>query len=274
MQLLRNYIILLSVSVLLLFIGCNSDHLMNSSFGKNEEQPNWNPIRELAFKPETDGILQVIAYRNQTGNNAPVQYHCGGMMYQHFDERSFAVDGGKMKIGHTSLTADPSREYRYGLNGKCDCEGLFGKMVNFELGGMESSLMHSTGFIDSLYLPKEIYLLSPEGGAKISLSKGVTVKWNADDKNSKEVMLINLEATEDATKTTEKIEDEAIKNYINTADKGSYTLTTEHFKGLTAGSKVRLRLIRGNYDVVVSDDFTTYSICGFSYVEDTFELVE
>jgi len=244
---------------------------MNGNFAKGEPHIPWQPSNDISLKPETDGILQIVAYRNQAGENVPAKYHCGGNIYQQFESYKNAVDGGTMRIGKTLLTADPSRDYSYGLDGTCECQQWFGKTVNFALDGVEGAFMHNAGFVAPLYLPKEIYLLTPKHGEVISKSKGVTIKWNADEQNNKEVMLISLDANTDGTIPKEK----AITNsYINTADKGSYTLSEKDFNALAVGSTVRIKLIRGNYDVVISDDFTTYSICGFSYVEDTFELVE
>lgn len=226
-----------------------------------------NILNDIVFEPTPDGILQVVAHRSKPGMDSDAQYSCGGSMY---GTQSKLVNAGPMEIGDIKLEADKKRNNIYGFDGKCDCEHLFGRQVDFKLGGVPNPMHHHSGFVDNLYVPEEIYILQPSENQKVSAKEELIIKWNPDKNKEEDVMILSVRAVSPINVIDSL---EHMETRVAIEDSGTYTLTQKELGEMPLNSKLAIKLIRGNYNVVIGDDFSTYSICGFAYAEGVYDLI-
>lgn len=178
---------------------------------------------------------------------------------------------GEVKIGNVLLNKD-SRDFTYS-NSVLPIENFYGKTNIFSLG-----LPNGATITDSLYAPKSINVVMgtaiPNNLDIKMVGTGENIQWNADNKNTKGVIIIvsyepsvfGNESFKNAGYT------KPIANVVSIDDKGSYNMEAKLFNKIPSGCTVKILVGRTNFKFMTDSNNQNYTIHAYSTLVEFFKV--
>ncbi|HEX6192044.1 MAG TPA: hypothetical protein VFZ42_06755 [Chitinophagaceae bacterium] len=209
----------------------------------------------------TEGTFSLVSHAS-LATQSDSKSLTGGFFYSGTNP----IEGGTVQIGNISLSSDVSKGYMYGQvtpQGKA----LFGNTISLSLNPNAPGTSGKAIAAASIYIPAELTLSSPL--ADDVITTGTTIEWNTDRSNTRGVMILleydpeNLENAGFAATYPNPVH-----KAISVADIGSYTLTYNDVSALPNGSRITLRVARGNYRAFnPSKSTSVYGFHAYTLVE-------
>jgi hypothetical protein len=253
--------------LLLNTFGCSKDNstqkLLEDVFASQRDAlPSEIQILEL-LKAPTDGYAILSSYatlaiQDLRGPEIMIQ----GFGYSKAGIKS---DFGTLTFGNINTNINTSFDYRsLGATGAKD---LFGTTNSVALFGANNL----PGFSTNFYIPKLMTITSPAFSNNSVIFPGTTITWEPDTNNTTFGVGIAILYSPNSPENLHlQLSESPVRNYIRSADTGSYTISTNDLAGIPTGATLSFGIGRGNYQRNAMPNGYYFGIASFSVVEHYF----
>ncbi len=166
--------------------------------------------------------------------------------------------GGPISFNGQDLLPDSGGYYNAMM------KGIYGTELNFSL----TTPTPTANVPGSMYVPLPIYIANVPAISPITINNGSSfeVKWNADPKNKKGVMLLAQYDSSVILRDSANISSGYYTNFSNSVfvpDAGDFVLPWSFFSKFPSGVQVILWAVRGNF-AIVNNGGSRYQVGGYS----------
>lgn len=191
-----------------------------------------------------------------TRKNNVQTYRSGGEIYTATNHDTF-VSGGVMTASGATIGEQYPGKYLSFV------APAFGTTAVWGLSG--NSLAGIPAFADSLYIPAEIRILFP-AVTTVSRTSPLTIQWNVDPNNDSVMVRVD-----DISEPPDGYTNLQYSWNAMTADNGSFIIPSSVLSNMTAGSKVKVSLVRGASKTVGTSSHR-FHIYGYTVALDAYKL--
>ncbi len=164
-----------------------------------------------------------------------------------FDDDRTLKTYGSLQVGDMEFLPNQNEHYASRSNvDEQNIKRVFGEEIDIQLNGNDGA--RDVIFSSQVKMPKRIYIRSPKKTSEYrqSINRNLTVKWNADSNNTKDVfIMIDFIPHDPDNKAFSK--KPAYRKVIQTKDDGAHTLGSSDFGKIPKGALIRLLVGRGVY---------------------------
>jgi hypothetical protein len=253
--------------MLLNCFGCSKDNsaqkILEDVFtSQRDALPSEIQILELLQAP-TDGYATISSYatlsiQDLRGPEIMIQ----GFGYSKAGAKS---DFGTLTFGNINTNKNSSFDYR--SVGATGAKNLFGTTASVALAGSNNL----PGFSTNFYIPKLMTITSPAFSNNSVISTGTTITWEPDTNNT--TLGVGIAILYDPNSPENQhlhLSGSAVRNYIRTADTGSYTISSNDLAGIPTDAILSFGIGRGNYKRQAMSNDYYFGLASFSVVEHVF----